>query len=158
MLDYLEPETRLTLRDALSQLRLEDAKDRDIASTIALEVERSMTAHDAVHVIFACDTSDQGEAIAHAWMLLGTDVTHHQLREVIGTRDHKAFAREIGHVRRLLALLTALSAVAVGAATTLLLVLHGQALATLLSDAAPDDRAERAVAVLWGGLDPQKVG
>lgn len=112
MLDYLNSDATLTLRDAITQLREEDAKERDVAPRVAPGVERSMTAHDAVHVVFACDTSDKGEAVAHAWMLLGTTVTHRQMREVMGTRDHRAFARELGHGRRLLALLSALPSIA----------------------------------------------
>ncbi|MFN3945297.1 MAG: hypothetical protein ACK4K7_10235 [Allosphingosinicella sp.] len=115
MLDYLNPDCPLSLRKAIAQLREEDAKERDVAPSVAPEVERSMTAHDAVHVIFACDTSDRGEAIAHAWMLLGTTVTHRQLSEVMGTGDHRTFVREIGHARRMRALLSALPAVAVAA-------------------------------------------
>jgi AcrR family transcriptional regulator len=43
--------------------------------------------------------------------------------------------------------------------TTLLELLHGQALAALLgAGEAADDRAERAVSILWRGLDPGKVG
>lgn len=117
MLDYLKPDCTLTLRAAIAQLREEDAKDRDVAAKVAPEVERSMTAHDAVHVIFGCDTSDRGEAIAHAWMLLGTTVTHRQLRDVMSTRDHRAFVRGIGHARRLKALVSALPAVAAAALT-----------------------------------------
>jgi ubiquinone biosynthesis protein Coq4 len=115
MLNYMHPNAALTLRDAIAQLREEDAKERDVAPTVAPEVERSMTAHDAVHVIFACDTSDRGEAIAHAWMLLGTTVTRRQLRDVMGTRDHRAFARELGHARRVMALVSALPSIAAAA-------------------------------------------
>lgn len=70
------------------------------------------TAHDAVHVLFACDTSDRGEAVAHAWMLLGTTVTHREIREVTAGRDHRAFFVEVGHARRLRALLRALPEIA----------------------------------------------
>lgn len=112
MLDYLDPDCRLTLREAIRQLREEDAKERDVAPVVAPEVERSMTAHDAVHVIFACDTSDRGETVAHAWMLLGTDVTHREIASVTGTRDHQTFARELGHGRRVRAALSALPAIA----------------------------------------------
>lgn len=112
MLDYMNPDAAITLRQAIIQLREEDAKERDVALRVAPEVERSMTAHDAVHVIFACDTSDKGEAIAHAWMLLGTTVTHRQLRSVMATSDHHAFARELGHGRRMVALLSVLPSIA----------------------------------------------
>lgn len=115
MLDYLKRDSRLTLREAITQLRQEDAKDRDVASTVAPEVERSMTAHDAVHAVFACDTSDRGEAVAHAWMLLGTTLTRRELHEVMASRDHRSFAAGIGHRRRLLALLSALPAIAAAA-------------------------------------------
>lgn len=115
MLDYLRPDATLTLRVAIAQLREEDAKERDVAPAVALEVERSITAHDAVHVIFACDTSDRGEAIAHAWMLLGTTVRHSQLRDVMNTRDHRKFPRDLGHARRVLALLSALPAIVAAA-------------------------------------------
>lgn len=116
MLDYLNPASKLTLREAITLLREEDAKDRDMASVVAPEVAQSMTAHDAVHVIFGCDTSDKGEAVAHAWMLLGTTVTHRQLREVMGSRDHRSFARELGHTRRIGALVSALPAIVRSAA------------------------------------------
>ena len=103
MLDYLRHVCTLTLRDAIRQLREEDAKERDVATQFSPEVERSMTAHDAVHVIFACDTSDRGEALAHAWMMLGTTVTHQDLRLVMAGRDHTGIIRDIGGRRRLAA-------------------------------------------------------
>ena len=103
MLDYLDPDCRLTLRQDIAQLREEDAKLRDVAPRVAPKVECSVTAHDAVHIIFACDTSDRGEVIAHAWLLLGTTVTHRELRDVMDTRDHRAFVQEVGLARRLLA-------------------------------------------------------
>lgn len=115
MLEYLDPDCALTLRAAIALLREEDAKDRDVAPTFAPEVQRSMTAHDAVHVIFGCDTSDRGEAVAHAWMMLGTTVTHAQLREVMGGRDHRAFTRQLGARRRVLAMIAALPAIGAAA-------------------------------------------
>src|SRR3712207_161500 len=111
MLDYLKPDSRLTLREAIALLRAEDAKERDVAPRVVPEVERSMTAHDAVHVIFACDTSDRGEAIAHAWMLLGPTLTRRELHSVMASGDHRSFAAEVGHARRALALLSALPAI-----------------------------------------------
>ncbi len=71
-----------------------------------------MTAHDAVHVIFGCDTSDKGEAVAHAWMLLGTNVRQADLNHVLASNDHRRFTREVGHWRRLRAALSALPAMA----------------------------------------------
>lgn len=109
---YMQPESTLTLRAAIEQLRREDAKDRDVAPVVAPEVRRSLTAHDAVHVIFGCDTSDRGEAIAHAWMLLGTDVRRDELHRVMASPDHRRVARAAGHARRLRALLSALPAIA----------------------------------------------
>lgn len=115
MLSYLKPDCTLTLREGITQLREEDAKGRDVAPQFALEVERSMTAHDAVHVIFGCDTSDRGEAVAHAWMMLGTTVKHSDLQQVMDGRDHAAIVREIGGGRRLVALLKAIPAIGVAA-------------------------------------------
>lgn len=112
MLAYLDPHCRLISREAITLLREEDAKERDVAPTSAPEVQRSMTAHDAVHVIFGCDTTDRAEAIAHAWMLLGTTVTHQELAAVMRTTDHRVFARELGHGRRVQAALLALPAIA----------------------------------------------
>lgn len=44
-------------------------------------------------------------------------------------------------------------------ASTFLELLHGQALARLLGTTDPDDdRAPRAVSILWRGLDPGKLG
>jgi ubiquinone biosynthesis protein Coq4 len=112
MLSYMQPESSLTLREAIRELRLEDAKERDVAPIVAPELEQSMTAHDAVHVIFGCDTSDEGEAVAHAWMLLGTDVRRVDLHRVLASGDHRRFAREVGHWRRLRGVLSALSQIA----------------------------------------------
>lgn len=112
MSEYMRPDSTLTLRQAIEQLRREDAKERDVAPAVAPELARSMTAHDAVHVIFGCDTSDRGEAIAHAWMLLGTDVDRTELHHVMASRDHRRFAREVGHLRRLRSVLGALPAMA----------------------------------------------
>lgn len=115
MLDYLNPDSRLTLREAIAQLREEDAKGRDVAPRAAPDVQRSLNAHDAVHVIFACDTSDRGEAVAHAWMLLGTTLSRRELRAVTASPDHRRFAAHVGHRRRLLALVSALPAIGAAA-------------------------------------------
>ena len=112
MLSYLQPESRQTLRQAIAELREEDARERDVAPAFAPALQRALTAHDAVHVIFACDTSDHGEALAHAWMLLGTTVTQRELRAVMDGMDHGRVVGALGHRRRLLALCRALPSIA----------------------------------------------
>lgn len=118
MHEYMMPDSRLSLREAIALLREEDAKGRDVAPAFAPEVQRSLTAHDAVHVIFGCDTSDRGEAIAHAWMLLGTTATHRQMAEVTKGRDHLAVVAEIGNPRRMKAVLSAIPAIVAAAFRT----------------------------------------
>ena len=105
---YLHPDTTLTLREALAELH---ALEGDVTpEVVSAELTAALTAHDAVHVLFACDITDRDEVLAHLWMMAGTDASLKQLHAMTQDADHRRYARHFAHGRRLLTVIAALPA------------------------------------------------
>ncbi|MCZ6870928.1 MAG: hypothetical protein O7G84_15605 [Gammaproteobacteria bacterium] len=70
-LKYMDPESTLTLREALTEyyelnpslLRLEDLPD---------DAAEMFRCHDVGHVVFGCDTSLRGETLIDTWTIFGS--------------------------------------------------------------------------------------
>ncbi|QLC23947.1 hypothetical protein HFP57_02135 [Parasphingopyxis algicola] len=100
---YLEPDSRMTLREALAELRELEADVSD--ETIGDDLTKALIAHDVVHILFGCDISDDDEVIAHLWMVVGTDARLGDMRAIARDRDHIGYARSFAHGRRVLLVL-----------------------------------------------------
>lgn len=72
-LEYTNPESRLTLREALAEYYrsnpnlLDPAGMPDDAGTLFRQ-------HDAGHVFFGCDTSLRGEVLIDSWTIFATSI------------------------------------------------------------------------------------
>lgn len=80
MLSYQNAYSEMTLREAIAELQA--AAGEQNFTFESPEMQRAIEAHDAVHAVFACDITQTGEVIAHAWMLLGTTVKIRKLLDI----------------------------------------------------------------------------
>ena len=101
---YQDPSSAMTLGEALAELR---AAEGDVTPE-AGELTAALEAHDVVHIIFGLDTSEIDEVVAHAWMLLGTTLTHAELHAAARSRLHRHLSAQLGHLGRLRLMLRAL--------------------------------------------------
>jgi hypothetical protein len=95
VLNYQFPDSALTLRQGIKELRDFEGPQGDASIQMGAENDHVMKAHDAVHVVFGCSTSIEDEVIAHLAMLLGTDVKLSDIRKVAKAKEHKQVIR--GH-------------------------------------------------------------
>lgn len=98
-LEYLHPQTTSTLREGVEELRQAEGADGDASQDISPDLLRDIDVHDAIHVLFGCPTSLEGEIAAHVWTMFGTTVGMKDMRRVNTHRDHRAVLAEIGHRR-----------------------------------------------------------
>ncbi len=98
---YLDPACRLTLRQAIAELREFEGVENDAAAQVAAELSNDLDVHDVIHVIFGCETNVAGEVLAHGWTIFGTRVSMHDLHRVNMHADHRQALRQIGHLRLL---------------------------------------------------------
>lgn len=94
MLKYQKINTDQTLQEGIAELRASVGPDHDSAIKMGPEMEHTMKAHDAVHVVFGCDASIEDEAISHFVMLLNTDVRLSDVRKVAKSKEHKSVVGE----------------------------------------------------------------
>lgn len=98
---YLEPDSILTLREGVAELRQAEGPDGDAAESFAPELQPDIDVHDAVHVLFGCPTTLAGEIIAHVWTAFGTTASVADMHRVNAHGDHRAVLASIGHGRLL---------------------------------------------------------
>lgn len=94
MLKYQTLNTNQTLKEGIAELRAFVGPDHDSAIKMGLDMENTMKAHDAVHVVFGCDTSMEDEALSHFVMFLATDVKISDVKKVAKSTEHKAVVGE----------------------------------------------------------------
>lgn len=93
MLNYKRNDTKLTLREGIKELRDFEGVLGDMSQQVGPDMETVLKAHDAVHVVFGCDTSMSDEALAHFVMIFATDVKLNDMREVAKNKDHRRIVR-----------------------------------------------------------------
>lgn len=97
MLSYQDARSEMTLREAISELRSTTGEQNFAFESP--EMQRAIEAHDAVHAVFACDITQAGEVVAHAWMILGTTIKVQEMKQVAARREHRTIAADEGHAR-----------------------------------------------------------
>jgi hypothetical protein len=105
ILRYQDPQSRMTLREALEELRHAEG---DVSQDVSGELAAALEAHDVVHILFGLDISDLDEIVAHGWMACGTTLTLAEMHEITRDRDHRRFSSGFGHGKRGLLILRAL--------------------------------------------------
>ncbi|MEM7305062.1 MAG: hypothetical protein AAF682_00260 [Planctomycetota bacterium] len=99
--NYLDPESELTLAQAVAELRRAEEPGDDASETLAPELAGDIDIHDAIHAMFGCTTDLRGEILAHVWTLFGTTTSARAMVRVNLHRDHREVLTKIGH-RKLL--------------------------------------------------------
>ncbi len=101
LLQYLDADCTLTLREGIQALRQLEGIEGDAAAHVAPELARDLEIHDAIHVLFACSTPLISEVTAHVWTLLGTTTKLSDMHRVTSHQDHQAVLKQIGNWRLL---------------------------------------------------------
>ncbi|MGK7872911.1 MAG: hypothetical protein AB4426_06230 [Xenococcaceae cyanobacterium] len=97
MLGYLNPGSEMTLREGIKELRVAEGSEGDASQTLSEDFTPALDPHDAVHVLFGCETNLRGEIAAHIWMLFGTTITFREMHQTAKHQEHKSTLKEIGH-------------------------------------------------------------
>lgn len=97
MLKYQSPDSTMTLREALGELR---AAEGDISHEVSQPLAEALVAHDVVHIIFGLHISDLDEIVAHGWMAFGTTLTFARMHDVTRDRDHQRYSAGFAHGRK----------------------------------------------------------
>lgn len=105
MMQYQDPSSHMTLREALDELRRAEG---DVTQDVSGELAAALEAHDVVHIMFGLDISDLDEIVAHGWMVCGTTLSFAEIHEIMRGRDHRRFSTGLGHGKRVLLVLRAL--------------------------------------------------
>lgn len=95
MLEYQNPDSAQTLREAINELQAAAGEQNFVFESP--QMQRAILAHDAVHAVFACAITQVDEVAAHVWMLLGTTVTISEIKQVAARSEHRRIAAEEGH-------------------------------------------------------------
>jgi hypothetical protein len=90
----------LPLAVAIRQLRVATG-EADMTDAMSQQSAHAFAMHDAVHVVFECDDSLQGEISAHVWMALGTTAPLSDMHRAIASREHRSVLSGVGHLRLL---------------------------------------------------------
>lgn len=88
-LAYMKQDATLTLREGLEEyygtidgLITEDNADPEVAALFRF--------HDTCHVVFGCDTSLRGEALADTWSIFGSTVTLRMYQRYLSLQETKS--------------------------------------------------------------------
>lgn len=91
--------TDITLGQAVVDLRRAEDPDDAITDGMSKTSANAFNMHDAVHLIFDCDTSLKGEIAAHAWMALGTTAPIAEMHRAVANQEHRDALAGIGHLK-----------------------------------------------------------
>ena len=89
----------LTLGEAISRLRSVEDPAENITRAMSEGTASAIDMHDAVHILFDCGTSLEGEIAAHVWMKFGTTARIGDMHRAVAQREHKNVLRGIGHTK-----------------------------------------------------------
>ena len=91
----------LTLGEAIERLRREEDPDGQTVAAMAGDIAAAFDMHDAVHILFGCDTSLEGEIAAHVWMKFGTTAKIGDMHRAVANKEHRRVPAGIGHFKLL---------------------------------------------------------
>jgi hypothetical protein len=96
-----------TLREGLAEYQRLNPNLNDVRSATPDGAE-FFRCHDAVHVVFACDTSFLNEAMTDAWTLFGTTVTARRFIGFMKIEEHEEIIGRLGWFAVVLTLIRSL--------------------------------------------------
>ena len=97
-----------TLEKAIADHRAEEDPGGDMTDAISATSAHAFDMHDAVHLIFDCDTSLKGEIAAHAWMAFATTAPLREMHGAVANDEHRNTLAGIGHGKLIFTWLTML--------------------------------------------------
>jgi hypothetical protein len=98
---HLENELSLTLAEAISRMRSAEDPMGKVTNAMSENTAAAFDMHDAVHILFDCGTSLEGEIAAHVWMKFGTTAKIADMHRAVAQREHKNVLKDIGHFKLL---------------------------------------------------------
>ncbi|MCC3493876.1 MAG: hypothetical protein JGK03_16665 [Microcoleus sp. PH2017_25_DOB_D_A] len=87
----------ITLGEAIQKLRASD--ESDMTNKMSAEITQAFEQHDAVHILFNCDTSIQDEIAAHIWMVFATTAKISEMHRAVANQEHRNVLSGIGHLK-----------------------------------------------------------
>jgi hypothetical protein len=90
--------TSITLGEAIQKLRAAKAEG-DLTNRFSVEVEQAFEQHDAIHILFNCDTSIQDEIDVHVWMVFATTANISEMHRTVAGQEHSKVLSSIGHLK-----------------------------------------------------------
>ena len=100
MLNYLRQNSELTLFEGVQELRtFEGNQNNDRVEVSSPEFKEKLHGHDIIHSLFGCSTDIKGEIKVHLWMIFGTTTKMSEIKQALGSKDHKDTLKEIGHLK-----------------------------------------------------------
>lgn len=99
MPQYSERNSTITLEQAIEELRQKEEKKGNSPTKISNEISQTLDKHDAVHILFGCDTTIKDEIAAHVWMLCGTTAKLDEMHQAIAHQEHRNVLSNIGHLK-----------------------------------------------------------
>ena len=98
MLHYLKQQSELTLFEGIKELRaFEGENENNLESKTTEQFKNSLEGHDVIHSLFGCSTDVLGEIKVHLWMMFATTTKMSEIKNALGSKDHKTTLKEIGH-------------------------------------------------------------
>lgn len=91
-------DSSLTLGEAIQKLRREEDPAGQVANAMSGETAAAFDMHDAVHILFGCDTSLEGEIAAHVWMKYGTTARVSDMHRAVANQEHRKVLAGLGHM------------------------------------------------------------
>jgi hypothetical protein len=92
----------LTLAEAIQRLRLAEDSSGEVTTGMSANAAQAFDMHDAVHILFGCGTSVEGEIAAHVWMKCGTTANIGEMHRAVAQDQHRKALAGIGHATALL--------------------------------------------------------
>lgn len=98
---HLEQDLSLTLAEAISRMRVVEDPTGKVTAAMSENTASAFDMHDAVHILFDCGTSLEGEIAAHIWMKFGTTAKIADMHRAVAQSEHRNVLKNIGHFKLL---------------------------------------------------------
>jgi len=94
-----ESDLSLTLAEAIARMRSIEDPTGKVTDGRSERTASAFDMHDAVHILFNCGTSLEGEIAAHVWMKFGTTAKVAEMHRAVAQQEHKNVLKDIGHFK-----------------------------------------------------------
>jgi len=92
-----EVDVSITLGEAIAGLRTAEDPTGEVTAGMSTNTASAFDMHDAVHILFGCGTTLEGEIAAHVWMKFGTTAKLAEMHRAIAQDEHRNILAGLGH-------------------------------------------------------------